>query len=86
MKMRKYVIKPIKMSGKCLLFKVLPYIIYIVTWWKHKGNVSKNIDKLIKIIDDNKYNIESYNNFRDKYTPKVKSSVEEIYKIISENL
>ena len=52
-----------------------------------KGNVSKNIKDLVKIIDNNKYNIESYNKFRKKYlTVSDGTCTEKIVQLIEENL
>ena len=50
------------------------------------GNVYRDIKDIIKVIDNNKYNMKSYNSFRDKYTPKVENSTLEIVKIIKESL
>lgn len=52
-----------------------------------KGNVSESIESLIKIIDNNKYNMKSYNNFRKKYITNLKGdSTKEIFKLIKESL
>lgn len=52
-----------------------------------EGSVSKDIKDLIKIIDEEKYNIESYNKFRNKYVSNLKGdSTEKLVKIIKESL
>lgn len=52
-----------------------------------EGNVSKNIKDLIKIIDENKYNLKSYNEFRNKYVSNLNGdSTKKIVKIIKESL
>ena len=52
-----------------------------------KGNVSKDIKDIVKIIDNNKYNIDSYNKFRKKYlTVSDGTSTLKIVELIEENL
>lgn len=52
-----------------------------------KGNVSRDIKDIVKIIDNNTYNMESYNKFRKKYlTVSDGTSTEKIIKLIEENL
>lgn len=52
-----------------------------------EGSVSKDIKDLIKIIDEEKYNIESYNKFRNKYVSNLNGdSTEKLVKIIKESL
>ena len=52
-----------------------------------EGNVSTDIDDLIKIIDRNEYNIESYEKFRYKYISNLEgNSTKKIVELIKENL
>lgn len=52
-----------------------------------KGNVNKSIEQLIKIIDNNSYNMKSYNSFRKKYVSNLKgNSTKLIVKLIKESL
>lgn len=52
-----------------------------------KGNVNKSIEQLIKVIDNNSYNMKSYNNFRKKYISNLKGdSTKKIVMLIKESL
>ena len=51
------------------------------------GSVSRDIKELIKVIDNNSYNMDKYQEFRHKYVSNLKgNSTQEILKIIKEAL